>query len=72
MLEAWARDSSEGQRQESTLKLKPTGFVDGLDVVGEREKSSLLQGLGPEQLEEGVWCRKAGLGGRADFSLKCL
>ena len=41
MLEAWARGSSEGQRQESTLKLKPMGFVDGLDVVGERGRNQV-------------------------------
>ena len=62
--------SSEGQRSDFTLKLKPIGFADGLDIYREREKSSPLQGLGPEMLEERGWCRKAGLGGRAELGLK--
>ena len=72
VLEDWAMGSSEGQRSDFTLKLKPIGFADGLDMVGERGKSGPLQGLGPEELEERGWYRKAGLGGRAELGLKCL
>ena len=46
MLKDWAMGSSEGQRSDFTLKLKPIGFADGLDMVGERGKSSSSPGLG--------------------------
>ena len=65
-----------GQQGRAEVRLHPEveaqGFADGLDMVGEREKSGPLQGLGPEELEERGWCRKAGLGGRAELGLKCL
>ena len=34
--------SSEGQRSDFTLKLKPIGFADGLDIYIERGRNQVL------------------------------
>lgn len=62
------------------LAAELAGFADGLDEGGERRKDHhRSQGGGLEQLDKGTsalgdsgWCRRAAMGGRSEFGLRCL
>lgn len=62
------------------LAAEPVGFANGLDAGGERRKDHhRSQGGGLEQLNKGTsalgdsgWCRRAAMGGRSEFGLRCL